>query len=203
MTTVLGLGAEATVTLDEKNVVVKDRSPKRYRHPQLDKELREARTKREAKILGTARTIVPAPHVLDATSSTIRMEHIAGPQLKSVLDEHVELVTTVGVLLARLHAKNIIHGDLTTSNMLLRDDEIVLIDFGLAFTSTRAEDKAVDIHLFRQALESRHHRIYEKAYKLFLKSYKTEYKKLDEQQCSAVLERLKQVELRGRNKAKY
>jgi len=213
MKTILGQGAEATVTL-ENDVVVKDRTPKRYRHPALDTQLREARTKREAKILVTAGTLVSVPHVLDATTSTIRMEHIAGPQVKEVLEDNIALVDEIGRLLARLHAKQIIHGDLTTSNMILRshaadsgnetdgrhraarsdntqeghrhvtfashsstrggitpqgatpdashgkmtldahrgdggggrekkaDTEIVLIDFGLAFTSTRAEDKA-------------------------------------------------------------
>lgn len=40
----------------------------------------------------------------------------------------------MGSVIGKLHSLNIIHGDLTTSNFLLRRDanHIVLIDFGLA-----------------------------------------------------------------------
>ena len=42
----------------------------------------------------------------------------------------------------------------------------------VSFFSKRIEDKAVDIHLFRQALESKHHQIWRDAFKNFLLGYK-------------------------------
>ena len=91
---------------------------------------------------------------------------------------------------------SIIHGDLTTSNMIL-EKEIKFIDFGLSFFSTKDEDKAVDLHLFRQALESRHHTMWEKCFEAALKGYR-----LGNVDYSSVLTRLEKVESRGRNKLK-
>jgi len=104
-----------------------------------------------------------------------------------------ELGKKIGIL----HSNNIIHGDLTTSNMIL-DNEIKFIDFGLSFFSTKEEDKAVDLHLLRQALESKHHDIWEKCFEAALKGYKKSYP-----EHSIVLNRLQKVEARGRNKHKF
>ncbi len=195
----LASGAEAIIFLKENKgsvSVVKDRVPKRYRHPELDAELRRSRTRREANIIG--KVPVPKPRVLDTDrEAIIEMEFIDGTQLKQLLDTNIAWAQTVGEQLAELHDHNIIHGDLTTSNMIVRGDELVFIDFGLSFTSHDAEDKAVDIHLFKQALESKHYKIYDKAYRAFLKGYRTS------KNATAILDRLQVVERRGRNKAKY
>jgi N6-L-threonylcarbamoyladenine synthase/protein kinase Bud32 len=77
---------------------------------------------------------------------------VEGPMLKHALTpEHVR---TAGSTVGLLHAAGIIHGDLTTSNIILRDGVCVLIDFGLAFVSAELEDRGVDIHVFFQTLES-------------------------------------------------
>ena len=58
-----------------------------------------------------------------------------------------------------MHAIDVIHGDLTTSNMLLRSTSppsIVLIDFGLSYVSSLVEDKAVDLYVLERALASTH-----------------------------------------------
>ena len=188
-------GAEASVFLDEQGRIVKERVPQAYRHAQLDHDLRRSRTRREAALL--RKVPVPAPKLIDTDGeSRIVMEHIDGVQLKRLLDEDPALARLVGESLARLHDADIIHGDLTTSNMILRTGVLHLIDFGLGFTSAEAEDKAVDIHLLRQALESKHYRVHEQAFSEFTRGYA----------CSkgapAVLERLKEVERRGRNKVK-
>ena len=95
-----------------------------------------------------------------------------------------------------MHNNNIIHGDLTTSNMIL-NKEVFFIDFGLSFFSEKIEDKAVDLHLLKEALESKHSNIWERSYKAALDSY---FKKaVDGRQ---VLERIKIVEKRGRYKGK-
>ncbi len=197
--TTLGSGAEATIWLEKTREgvrVVKDRLPKAYRHPLLDAALRRTRTRREANIL--RKLPVPGPRLIATDrASVIEMEFIDGVQLKRLLDGKPSWTRTVGERVARLHDAGIIHGDLTTSNMLVRDDELVLIDFGLSFTSRSAEDKAVDIHLWKQALESKHYKIFDEAYKGFLEGYAAS------ENATRVLERLRTVEARGRNKAKY
>ncbi len=190
----LGRGAEAVLERDGETVI-KRRVPKRYRHPLLDAELRRSRTRREAKVLQQAG--VPHPRLLTTDrESTLTMEFIEGPALKQLLDTDAQLARKVGRVVAALHDQGIIHGDLTTSNMILRDGEVVLIDFGLSFTSHDLEHKAVDIHLFKQALESKHHAVFAEAYAAFLEGYAASPK------SQAVLQRLRIVEKRGRNKAK-
>jgi Kae1-associated kinase Bud32 len=196
---VLGSGAEATIYLDEEKGakrVIKERAPKAYRLSQLDEELRKTRTRKEASIL--RKLPIPGPRLFESDDrSRIAMEFIEGTQVKRLLDQDASIARTIGERVAQLHDAGIIHGDLTTSNMIMREKELLFIDFGLSFTSKEVEDKAVDLHLFRQALESKHFRVQERAYGEFLKGYGTS------RHASEVLERLKLVERRGRNKAKY
>jgi len=97
----------------------------------------------------------------------------------------------IGRSVRKLHDANIIHGDLTTSNMILKD-KVYFIDFGLGFFSTRIEDKAVDLFLFKKALESKHHEVWEECFKEVLKAYGDQ----------KVMERLKEIEKRGRYRKK-
>lgn len=198
----LGRGAEAVITLEESEnskLVVKDRVKKAYRHPEIDSFLRNSRTRREIKILEKAlKARINVPKVLFSDKkSIIKMEYLDGPSVKEVLDNNQDLAIEIGKIVGELHSLDIIHSDLTTSNMVFTNDKIYLIDFGLSFTSKKLEDKAVDIHLLKQALESKHYEYYEKLFNLFLKGY-SEYN-----DSAKVLERLITVEKRGKNKAKY
>jgi Kae1-associated kinase Bud32 len=187
-------GAEAVIYQDKESVV-KKRVSKGYRHPELDTELIKARTKREAKFIQDLP--IPGPKLHDSDASTITMDHLAGEKVANILDEQPELAEKIGEHLARLHDQNMIHGDLTTSNMILSPDQkLYFIDFGLSFYSDKLEDKAVDIHLFKEALESKHFRVENKAHRHFLKGYRFS------KQAEEVLERLKKVEQRGRYKNK-
>lgn len=192
----LAQGAEAVVTR-EGDAVIKDRVVKRYRHPVLDAELRRSRARKEKKMLALASTFIPVPSVSFGDDKKLVMEFIDGPAVKEVLKENQELARVIGQQLGKLHKNDIIHGDLTTSNMVLRGEEVVFIDFGLSFRSRKAEDKAVDIHVFRQALESKHHVIFDHCYRIFLKGYRE-----TNSNHEPVLQRLKAVEARGRNKTK-
>ncbi len=189
----IGSGAEAIIYQD-KDIVVKDRIKKSYRIEQLDNSLRRSRTKREAKVLTKLEELnFPAPKLLRQDKMQINMEFIHGHKLRDVLEvKHCE---EIGRRIATLHENNIIHGDLTTSNMILKD-KIYLIDFGLSQFSTKIEDRAVDLHLLRQALESKHHLIWQDCFKEVIKSY-SHYK-----ESKDVLKRLEVVEARGRNKHK-
>ncbi|MBW3002840.1 Kae1-associated serine/threonine protein kinase [Candidatus Woesearchaeota archaeon] len=195
----IGSGAEA-ILYKEGNKVLKDRISKDYRQKDLDNSLRKARTRREAKVLTKLKEIgIPGPELLDMDDKSMRisMSFINGDKLRDVLHNNpVELSKEVGRKVAKLHANDIIHADLTTSNMIL-DKEIHFIDFGLSFFSTKEEDKAVDLHLLDRALESKHHEIYEECIKAVLEGYKEDYPDAEK-----VLNRLEKVQLRGRNKKK-
>ncbi|KAJ3087307.1 TP53 regulating kinase, partial [Physocladia obscura] len=95
----------------------------------------------------------------------------------------------IGEGLGKLHNADIIHGDLTTSNLMLRAESLslVFIDFGLSFVSSLAEDKAVDLYVLERALASTHpqsHVLLEEILKSYFKTTrdsKNIRKKLDEE----------------------
>ncbi|MFH1916434.1 MAG: KEOPS complex kinase/ATPase Bud32 [Nanoarchaeota archaeon] len=189
-------GAEAIILADG-NAIQKVRPKKGYRIPEIDVDLRKRRTARESRILSRLHAKgIPVPKVLRTDGQTIEMERISGPQVKEVLDENISLARKIGEIVARMHDCDVIHGDLTTSNMILHNGEVVLIDFGLGFHSKRREDKACDIHLFLQSLESRHHKVKDAASKEFLKGY------ANAREVKDILKQLEVVESRGRYKSK-
>lgn len=196
-------GAEAKILLDEKeNIIIKDRISKSYRIPELDKKIIKQRTKAEKKLLEKACKIINVPNPLPLKEvNIIKMPFIKGKKLSDNLDnfplkKQGQICRQIGEAVAKIHKEDIIHGDLTTSNMILteKESEIYLLDFGLGFISKKIEDKAVDLHLLKQALEARHFKNWEILFKEVLKGYET-YKESEK-----VLERLKAVEKRGRYK---
>ena len=192
-------GAESKLFLS-KDRIIKDRFRKTYRIKEIDDRLRKSRTKREAKILDKLKKIgFPIPRLIKTNETdTLEIQYIKGKLLKNILDNDncISLGKEIGGKVAILHTNNIIHGDLTTSNMIL-NKEIYFIDFGLSFFSEKIEDKAVDLHLLKEALESKHSEIWEKSYKAALEGYTK--KAVDGKD---VLERIKLVEKRGRYKGK-
>lgn len=185
-------GAEATVEVIEGKVV-KNRKPKKYRHRELDQKIREERTETEVKLMQEAiKYGVNAPRPEKKDGSTISMQKIDGKPFKEVIEERTGLMEEYGENVSNLHSADIIHGDLTTSNALV-DEGLQLIDFGLAFRSDRIEDKAVDIHLLKQVLNSSHPEVAEEAWNSFLEGYRPENRE-------EVLEQLEEVEKRGRYK---
>ena len=201
----IGRGAEA-ILYKEGDKLVKDRISKGYRIKELDDSIRSERTKREASIMTQANRFGKnVPRILSQNTYKIDMEFIEGNRLKELINSDIsneevsELAKKIGEQVGKLHKNSLIHGDLTTSNMILndKDKEIYFIDFGLSFFSNKIEDKAVDLHLLRQALESKHYRVFEKAFKLVLEGYKEKSDNYKE-----IMQRLEKVEERGRNKHK-
>ena len=192
-------GAESKLFL-EKSKVIKNRFRKTYRIQEIDNRLRKARTKREAKILEKLQKMNFSSPILIGNNekNIIEIRFIDGKLLKNTLNDKncVKLCREIGEKIAVLHNNNIIHHDLTTSNMIF-NKEIYFIDFGLSFFSTKIEDRAVDLHLLKEALESKHSKIWEKCYKAALGSYSNKAK--DGKQ---VIKRLEVVEKRGRYKNK-
>ncbi len=159
-------GAEADVRLEDflgQPVVAKHRLPKRYRHEALDGRIRRERTRLEAQILIEVRAAgVDAPAVIDidVAAATVRMRRIAGGRLRADLEKPgadvAVLCRRFGAIVGRLHAAGFIHGDLTTSNVHVDADRLVLLDFGLAQRSREVEEQGVDLHLVERTFESSH-----------------------------------------------
>ncbi len=189
-------GAEAILYKD-KGKILKDRISKSYRIPEIDVKLRKERTKTEARILHKLlRAGLNVPEVLkfDAEKAVLEIEFIDGPKIRDYLDKtkDVHIFKQIAEQTQLMHDAGIVHGDLTTSNMILKGKMIYLIDFGLSEHSDRIEDKAVDLHLLKECLRSKHFEIWEACWKIFESHYKNK----------AVLDRLKKVEQRGRYKEK-
>lgn len=201
-------GAEALL-IKKNRLLLKRRIKKGYRNPQLDLMLRASRTRHEARALEKASLAIAVPRVkaIDGMAkkalepeTEIEMEFIDGKLLSQNLDKFtlkkaVEVCKEIGKSIAKLHDLNIIHGDLTTSNMILKN-KVYFIDFGLSFQSAKAEDKAVDLHLLQKALESKHFKRWRKLFNAVLFGYKAS------KNAKVVIERLKKVEARGRYKGK-
>ena len=199
MKKLIAQGAEAKLFLEDGRIL-KNRFPKSYRIKEIDEKLRGYRTRREAKILQKLQAInFPAPKVIkNDEKENLIIEKIDGKLIKDVLEksDYKKLCSEIGRNVAILHNNLIIHGDLTTSNMIL-NNKIYFIDFGLSFFSEKAEDKAVDLHLLKEGLESKHYKIWEECFKCALEAYKKEAKRSAE-----TLKRLEVVEKRGRYRAK-
>nr|XP_020471467.1 TP53-regulating kinase [Monopterus albus] len=212
-------GAEARVYRSEflgKSAIVKERFPKRYRHPVLDERLTHRRTVQEVRAILRCRRAgisTPVVYFVDYTSHCIFLEEIMGSltvrdhiasiqQSDSCKEQELEhLAECVGHILAKMHDEDVIHGDLTTSNMLLRhgledgESSLVLIDFGLSYISALPEDKGVDLYVLEKAFLSTHPNT-ETLFDKLLKSYRASSKK-----SSAVIKKLDEVRLRGRKRS--
>jgi Kae1-associated kinase Bud32 len=203
MKKILYSGAEAHLYL-ENNKLVKERISKGYRIPFIDNAKRKYPTRKEFKILMKAKKVgmyVPEVFEVDENEMKVVMEFVKGDVLKEKLDSYSKkkregVCKLIGVQMAKMHDNNIIHGDLTTSNMILKNDKVFFIDFGLGYISVKIEDKAVDLHLLRQAFESKHFKFSEELFNNVLKGYKKS------SNFKETLERLEKVEQRGRYKRK-
>lgn len=183
--------------------MIKRRIPKSYRHPVLDHKLRVSRTVREAENLHEAKKMsVPTPTIYfaDKENATLVLEYIAGVRIKELLDqlnskERKRICKQIGMEIGRLHSISLVHGDLTTSNMILLGDKIFLIDFGLSFHSQSDEDKGVDLHLMKRSLNSTHYRCAHEAMRSIILGYE---KIVGVNAASKVLSKVREIEYRGR-----
>jgi Kae1-associated kinase Bud32 len=201
---ILRQGAEAIIYIDEfegQQALVKERIKKTYRIDQIDSKLRKSRTREEVKLLTDARKAgVFTPQILhvDYDNHKIIMEYIDGERLKEFLTKanktSIEKACfDVGEMIGKLHTSGIVHGDLTTSNMILKNGQVYLIDFGLGKFSKRIEDQGIDINLLFEALKSAHFKVLNVCWENILKGYRQEYKNAEQ-----VLKKVKEIEARAR-----
>lgn len=185
-----------------KMAIFKRRFVKKYRHSVLDRRLNRTRTAQEIRCLEKALECgVKVPKILfhDKDDLLIVMEYIEGLTIKATITEGSNdlssLATAIGDAVAMLHSRNIIHGDLTTSNMMMRCDELVIIDFGLAIISASIEDRAVDLYVLERALLSTHSEVSKSLFSMIIERYKTKVSRSKE-----TIDRLAAVQLRGRKR---
>jgi len=199
-------GAEAILSksdwLDYK-AIKKVRIPKKYRIAPLDLELRKNRTITESKLLVSAKksgVLTPYIFEIDIVNTTIVMEDIEGKLVKNIIDSEAELqkklniVKEIGKQVGKLHNNDIIHGDLTTSNILEHDSKLVFIDFGLGKFSSTIEDKAVDILLIKKCFISTHTEYNRELFLAFQEGYKETVSNF-----KTIFKRAVKVEARGRH----
>jgi len=203
-------GAEADLYYGHwfgKEVIFKYRIPKKYRIDELDKRIRTERTLNEARALIRVKKYginVPQVFEIDTINSIIVMKYIQGIKLKDLLpnlDEYQKqhYFSEIGRNIANLHRSGHVHGDITTSNIIITPEEnIFLIDFGLHEYSDTIEDKSVDLHLFKRVLISSHGKDYEYCFNAFLDGYRSEYKKAEVSECEEIIKNVTAIETRGR-----
>eukprot|EP01028_Stygiella_incarcerata_P002537 TRINITY_DN14742_c0_g1_i1.p1 TRINITY_DN14742_c0_g1~~TRINITY_DN14742_c0_g1_i1.p1 ORF type:complete len:224 (-),score=43.11 TRINITY_DN14742_c0_g1_i1:91-762(-) len=147
--------------------ILKQRFSKKYRHPILDKRITDKRVQGEARMIMKCRKLgldVPTVYFVDLKEMSLFLERVEGMSVKDFLlsskdeEEGKALCAQIGKCLAIMHDGDIIHGDLTTSNMIIRAStrSICLIDFGLSYTSSWIEHKAVDLYVLERAFLSTH-----------------------------------------------
>jgi TP53 regulating kinase and related kinases len=174
-------------------VIIKERFSKKYRHPILDEKINSKRLLQEARNMVKARKLgVPVPALVhvDTFCNKLYIEKVQpGCMVKDLLHAfkelppHLEndLAYKIGKTVALLHSNDCVHGDLTTSNMLLKPEYVLdesnisplvfltqpdlgtlvrdmqyFIDFGLSFVSKMHLDKAVDLYVLERAITSAH-----------------------------------------------
>ncbi|GAO14767.1 uncharacterized protein UV8b_04538 [Ustilaginoidea virens] len=203
---------------------LKYRPPKLWRHPKLDQTLTKHRILSEARILAKCRREglrVPAVYAVDESAGWLMMEWIHGAPVRASINKWLgdrtdglegdtrlkDLMRRMGVAVGSLHKIGIVHGDLTTSNMMLRpptegsdqhDDlggEVVIIDLGLASGAVHEEERAVDLYVLERAFGSTHPRA-ECLFGELLDAYKGCFK-----QAVTVLRKLEDVRMRGRKRS--
>ncbi len=192
-------GAESELYLIDwygYNAVSKTRLPKKYRNYAIDSTLRKQRTLHEANIMSSVKMFgveTPFIYFLNPDNYEIIMEYVVGSVLKDVFSS--DLCYNLGRIVALLHFHNIIHGDITTSNFILTPQKhLIIFDFGLSFFSERLEDKAADIRLFKEILNSVHIEYFELSFENFLLGYSKIYGK----KSLKIFNTVKEIEQRGR-----
>ena len=205
--TLLKKGAEASLYLADwhgRRVVIKTRFPKKYRPAELDAKIRSYRTVHEPQLMHEAKKAgVPTPTIflVDLKNAAITMEFVEGKQVKQLLgsvskEERQELCVEIGKLIGRLHGHGVIHGDLTTSNMILNaEGKIFLVDFGLGEKNIELEARGVDLHLMKRALQSTHYQFSEECFESVMKGYTAV---LGAEETGKVLGKIREIERRGR-----
>lgn len=202
MLRLLKKGAEADIYLTKwngKESILKIRKKKDYRNELLDTRIRTSRTMREARMISEVKSLgisTPLVYFVDPKKCEIYLQLVSG---KLVRDLSGEMITKtckkIGEIVGILHNNGIMHGDLTTSNFILGNNKLVILDFGLAQWSDKVEDQAIDLRLFKEVLNSAHVQIVNDAWISFLQGYE---KIVGKTRKEKVMSQVSVIEKRGR-----
>lgn len=215
--------------LDNKNeFIIKYRPSKPYRHPKIDSAIIKTRTAGEVKFMHKLRTLginAPAIILADYTNGLIWMDKLGNDlengtvssfknwlwylEHEKKIEECVgvdvkEVCEKVGEIIGKLHYNDMIHGDLTSSNIMLQNGEVFLIDFGLSSYSGMPEDKGVDLYVLERAVSSTHSVHSDKYTEWILDGYEGYHKsqgKLGTKKLVDIKKKLDEVKLRGRKRS--
>ncbi len=200
------LGAESVILRVRRwgrTLIEKRRRAKPYLLPEIDSLLRRQRTNRECRMLNRVRRLgvrAPTVYAVDWSSYSILMDFVQGEQLKVIAqtcsdDDLMDLCKEFGRMLGLLHTGGVVHGDPTTSNIIVDPQRrLWLVDFGLAEWNATVEMMAVDLHLVRRTLETTHWDRQEIMLDAVLQGY------WDQMASSAdeILSRMEEIRERGR-----
>ena len=197
-------GAEAKICRSKYmnyDVVQKKRISKLYRIKEIDNQLISSRTRGEAKLMIEARKYgvsIPSIYDVDLEKGIITMDYLNGKRIKDILnnlseEERASICKKIGEDIAKLHNNDIIHGDITTSNMILMDNKIHFIDFGLGEKNSEIEAKGVDLHVLMEAIDSTHSK-YSNCFNYVLEGYKKELK----EDANLIIRKIEEIVKRGR-----
>jgi TP53 regulating kinase-like protein len=215
-----------------KIAVAKERFAKSYRHAILDERLTKLRCRAEARILEKClkKGGMDVPVVYQIQGPVLYLEFIEGVTVRDYLltlhtdnsnssnsDSNHEkelaehMARNIGTTVGKLHSLGVVHGDLTTSNMMLRseavdisvttgDTNLTLIDFGLGKNTESAEERAVDLYVLERALLSTHPTLPDTFWEVVMQAYEKAASAKADNKCQATLTRLEQVRQRGRKR---
>lgn len=200
--------------------------PKNYRHKKIDAKIRKLRIMNEIKFtlkMITLNIDSPALYFVDMKEKSLIFEYVKGCTLNQILKKiksyQSVISISIGMLLANIHNENIIHGDFTTSNLILRNSyihnneiydssnnelynlstpdkvKLCLIDFGLSFLSASVEDKAVDIFVLLKTINSFH-----SEFPLLERDIMNGYQ-MASNDFTKISQQLEKVKLRGRKRS--
>ena len=195
-------GAEADIYVTIWNgldSILKIRKKKDYRVHSLDMRIRTLRTIREAKMISEAKSFgitTPLVYFVDEKKCEIYLQLIKGKLVRDLsLNKIIKICTEIGKMVGTLHKNGVMHGDLTTSNFILSNQGLVILDFGLSQKTDKVDDYAIDLRLFKEVLNSAHAQIVEDAWLSFVLGYR---KILGTMLTEKVLSHVSVIEKRGR-----
>ena len=195
-------GAEADIYAtiwNGLNSILKIRKKKDYRVHSLDMRIRTLRTIREAKMISETKSFgitTPLVYFVDEKKCEIYLQFIKGKLVRDLpLNKIIKMCTEIGRIVGTLHKNGIMHGDLTTSNFILSNQGLVVLDFGLSQKTDKIDDYAIDLRLFKEVLNSAHAQIVEDAWVSFVLGYR---KILGNMLTEKILSHVSVIEKRGR-----
>ena len=195
-------GAEADIYITSwngQNSILKIRKKKDYRVHSLDIRIRTLRTIREAKMIFEVKSFgitTPLVYFVNEKKYEIYLQLIEGKLIRDLpAKQIIKTCKEIGKIVGLLHKNGVMHGDLTTSNFILSQKGLVILDFGLSQKTDKIDDYAIDLRLFKEVLNSAHAQIVDNAWTLFVQGYG---KILGENITEKIINQVLVIEKRGR-----